>query len=141
VSSTKGEFIATLKGQSYTFRMGTRALEDLQELLSPPGQVIPLEAIIKDVLQWRLKYVRAFLWAGLRKYHPQITMDDLEGMLDESDEREVQILLSKLGLTTVPDEKDVKELGGGKVANPPEAQARRKRGTGVSSRSKPAVSV
>lgn len=103
--------------------------------------VAPIPEILDEVMKGRVKYVRSFLWAGLRRFHAALTLEDVSDMLDESDEQEIKRLLRDLNLTTAPDPKDVKELNEGTRRNPLKAQTRRTRGTGASSTSKPAASV
>ncbi len=104
------------------------------------GSVPPVEAIVKEVQSGRLKYVRAFLWAGLLKFHPGMTQDRVSDLIDDANESEVKKLLFTLGLTTQPDPADVKELMEGTTkANP--RKARTKRGSGAASGSTPVESV
>lgn len=140
-NSQKGEIPLTLAGVSYTFKMGTSALIELQEAFSTPTKVAAIPDIFNEVNKGRIKYVRAFLWAGLRKFHPTVTLEDVSDMLDACDETEIATLLRRLGVTTQPDPKDIKELQEGVARNPPTAQTRRTRGTGGNSTSKPAASV
>lgn len=137
----KGEVAFTFGGVLYRFKLGTHALIELQELFSTPQRVAPIEEIFGEVSKGRLKYIRGFLWAGLRKFHPETTQADVEDLLDEATELEVQALLVSLGLTTQPDPKDLKELRAGAKRNPRKAQTQSTRGTGGNSTSKPAVSV
>lgn len=137
----KGEIGLTLGGTTYRFKLGTHALIELQELFSTPQRMAPIEEIFGEVSKGRLKYVRGFLWAGLRKFHSEMTQADVEDVLDEASEPEVNALLAALGLTTQPDPKDLKELRAGAKRNPRKAQSRSTRGTGGNSTSKPAASV
>lgn len=187
----KGEVGLTLGGTTYTFKLGTAALIELQELCSTPELVVrqhaeaearrlhtalmtfgrhakgcagspcacgfaaalaatptrpsvaSIEDIIAEVTRGRLKYVRAFLWAGLQTFHPGTTLGQVDELLDSADEAEVRKLLHQLGLTTAPDPVDVEELRKGVAGNgnPPKARATRARGTGGSSSSRRAASV
>lgn len=128
MSSTKGEFALTLKGAVYKFKMGTTALIELQEMLSTPTNVLRIEDILHQVQMGRVKFVRAFLWAGLQKYHDGMTLEDVSDLLDESSEPEVAKLLMDLGMTTVPAPADARELAGGKR---PQKARRRNRGNGA----------
>lgn len=182
----KGEVDLTLAGKTYTFKLGTSALIELQEAFSTPDaaarlhaqteavrlraalakhgrhpkectkdacvcglaaaldgtlgdpSVAPIPGILDEVSKGRVKYVRAFLWAGLRRYHPGVTLEDVSDLLDASGEEEVRRVLQKLNLTTMPDPKDAAELAKGKAKNPPQARTKRTRGTGANSTSRPA---
>lgn len=158
MASTKGEFQVRLNSSDYTFKLGTSALIELQEVLKPPdvkhviknkdGQEVEvsipspvpkIEEILIGVQQGRLKYVRAFLWAGLQKYHSGKTLEDVSDLIDEASEAEVAKLLRDLGMTVQPDPADVAELsvskGRGKDKRP--RKARRPSGTGANSTSQP----
>lgn len=103
--------------------------------------VASIEDIIREVSGGRLKYVRAFLWAGLQQFHRGTTLDDVSAILDEADEHEVRTLLHQMGLTTAPDPRDVEELKKDAPADPRRAQVKTRRGTGGSSKSRPAASA
>lgn len=139
MASNKGEFSVRLNGSDYTFKLGTSALIELQEMLSTRDQVVKIEDILVGVMQGRLKYVRAFLWAGLQKYHAGKTLEDVSDLVDESSELEIAKLLRDLGMTVQPDPADVAELsvskGRGKDKRP--RKARRPSGTGANSISQP----
>ena len=135
VASTKGEFSLTLSGKTYTFKLGTAALIELQEMWSTPERTESIEEILFNVQIGRLKYIRSFLWAGLQKHHPNTTMDQVDDLLDEASEEEVKALLADLGLSMQPDPKDAKELIGSK--RPRTAPGRRTSGTGGNSATRP----
>lgn len=137
----KGEVGLTLNGTDYTFKLGTNALVELQEMVSASGTVEPIEAIWQQIGLGRVKYIRALIWAGLQKFHTGTTLDQVDDLLDSASEPEIQRLLSDLGLTTVPAKEDAKELseGGSKKRNP--RTARKTAGTGGTSSSTPAPSV
>jgi hypothetical protein len=139
-NSDKGEVGLTLGGKDYRFKLGTSALIQLQEEFSTADKIASLDDILNEVNKGRLKYVRAFLWAGLQRFHPGTTLEDVSEILDEADESEVVKLLRALGLTTQPDPKDVAELSKGVKSNPQMARAR-KRGTGGNSSSRPDASA
>lgn len=135
MASSKGEFSIRLNEQDYTFKLGTSALIELQEMLSTAEHVVKIEDILAGVMSGRLKYVRAFLWAGLQKYHDGMSLSDVSDLIDEASEPEVAKLLSDLGMTVQPDPKDVEELKAGKGKRP--RKARRPSGTGAKSTSHP----
>lgn len=136
----KGEFECALSGKVYRFRFGTDALAEMQELLSPPGEVLDIDTMLRDVLRRRVKYIKAFLWASLRCYHPEVSLSDMADLLDNSEPSEIEALVAELGLTAVPDKKDLEALTDGQ--RPQKAQAtKRRRGTGASSTSTHAVSA
>lgn len=134
-NSERGEFGLTLGGRQLKFKMGTSALIEFQEVFAAKGTSPPtIPELMRHVIDNRLKYVRAFLWAGLQRYHPDIGIEDVSTLLDEADPAEITALIGNLGGSTVPDPHDMAAIGG--KANPPKAQARTKAGTGARSTSK-----
>jgi hypothetical protein len=124
-----------LGGTRYTFMWGTKAIREMQELLSTPEHLVSPEEIFAELKRGRLKFVCAFIWAGLQKHHPHITLADADDVLDGASEEEVQKLLRDFGLSLTPAPDDMKELSEGVKKNP--RQARAKRGTGGNSSSMP----
>ena len=101
--------------------------------------VIPQpQDLLAEVMRGRLKYAQVLLWASLRKYHPDVTLEKIADLMDEASQDEVQTLLVQLGMSTVPNVEDVKELKEGATSRPRRA---RKTGTGANSTSKPEPSV
>lgn len=123
-NAQKGEFTLTLGGTAYTLRMGTLALAALQEKFGTPEHVPNIRDIVLEVMKGRALYVQAFVWAGLQRYHPDITFEQVADLIDETSESDLRPLLMALGISTQPDPADLKELGLDK-ANPPEAQTDR----------------
>jgi hypothetical protein len=126
-NAVKGEFALPLGGVTYRFKVGVGALMLAQEQIGretptsfvlcphcqkvvPVGGVPRLDEFTTGLDRWRLLYVRAFLWAGLRKYHPEITIEDVTELLDAADEREAIALVAGLRGSTVPDQRDVEAL-------------------------------
>lgn len=137
----KGEFALAFGATSLTFKMGTAALIEAQEQIGrETGYVPTLEEMIRDVMRQRLAYLRAFLWAGLRKYHPEQTIEDVTGLLDEMDPEQAQTLLQGLTGSMTPAKADVAALqpiGGG--ARPRKARAPKGRATGDAVSTSPRV--
>jgi hypothetical protein len=126
-NAVKGEFELPLGGVTYRFKVGVGALMLAQEQIGretptsfvlcphcnkpvPVGGVPRLDEFTTGLDRWRLLYVRAFLWAGLRKYHPEITIDGVTELLEAADEAEAIALVAGLRGSTVPDTRDVEAL-------------------------------
>jgi hypothetical protein len=131
-----------LGGTRYTFMWGTKAIREMQELLSTPEHLVSPEEIFAELKRGRLKFVCAFIWAGLQKHHPNIPLESknpevlsADDILDGASEAEVDKLLKEFGLRLTPAPDDMKELSEGVKKNP--RQARAKRGTGGNSSSRP----
>jgi hypothetical protein len=127
----KGEIGLTINGKSYTFVMNTNALVKLQAVLTEKGQPIAtMEAIYAALHQQSVAHMRAFFWAGLQKYHPDVTVESAGDLMDDAGGFfGVTDLINEAKRASDPDPADVAELSEG--ANPPKARARKsKRGTG-----------
>lgn len=131
----KGEVDMTLGGKRYTFKLGTNALIEAQELLSTPTRLVSIDEMRVGLQAGRLKYIQVLLWAGLQKFHAGMTVEDVNDMLDAANEGEIRVLLNGLGLTMVPSPEDVKELKEG-VAKKNSRKVRARRGTGGNSSSR-----
>jgi len=127
----KGEVSLTLSGTTYTCKLGTQALIEAQEALSTPARLVTLEEMQAGMLAGRVKFIQVMLWASLQKYHPGLTLEDVNDLLDGADEQEVRVLMGALGLTMRPAPEDATELREGVATDPPRAQA--KRGAGARS--------
>jgi hypothetical protein len=143
-NSQRGEFELKLDGKSYTLKLGTAALVEFQELFAPPSGGSPpsLVELQHEIKKGRVKYVRALLWAGFRKYHPEITIDDCNDIMDGAEPDEVLTLLGKLGMTTQPAKEDLADLGvngrptpAATVEDPGRQTRKRKRLTNIGGRS------
>ena len=133
----KGEVDLILAGQTFTFKLGTGALIELQELLSKSeGALVPIPNVFAEAARGRVAYIRALLWAGLRKYHSDRTLTDVEDLLDAASPEEIRALLGDLGATAQPDDEDLLALGvtGGPRGRPRTAR-RAATGTGADSTS------
>lgn len=120
-------------GKGCTLKPCSCGLEFAQMELPIPS-VPDIQAILAQVFQGRFKYVAALLWAGLLKYQPRVTLDQVYDLMDDTPQSELKPLLTALGLTMVPEAADVNELAeGSKKRNPRKARA----GTGGRSVSSP----
>lgn len=130
----KAEVVMALGGTSYTFVWGTRAIREMQELLSTPEHLVTPTEIFFELKRGRVKFVCAFIWAGLLKHTPGVTHDDADDILDKSTDAEIKALLKRFGISLTPAPEDVQELAEGVQKNPRKARATR--GTGAKSNSK-----
>lgn len=109
---TTGESEITANGQTWRFKVGMGALIQAQEQVGrdSDGRVPTFDELLVGIQQMRLLYVRAFLWAGLRKYHAEMTLEAVEDLIDRCDAREVAALLLGLRQGTQPDPRDLAAL-------------------------------
>lgn len=124
----KGEIGLEIAGQAYTLVLNTNALIELQDACTPKGRpVSSIEEIYAAVNQGSLRHVRAFFWAALRKYHPELTLEAVGELIDTAGGfAGLNEILDSVSGAATPDKQDVDEVTG---TNPPKARAK-KRGTG-----------
>jgi hypothetical protein len=145
VDPVKLEFDFTLGGKAFKFKFGLAAVAHAQELLREPNGTLPtVQQIDERLTRGSLLYLRAMIYGGLRKHHASLTIDDVDGLLEQITEPEAKNLLAACGFSLTPDPADVAVLGvpTNGNGNPQMAQApktaRRSRGR---STSKPAVTA
>ena len=119
------DFTLPLAGNTYHFRFGLREVIDMQEqLVDANGDAPSVQAIDQGIRAGRLRYVRAIIWAGLQKYHPRVTEDQVTDLMATANEAEMRGVLEAFGYSVRPDQADLRTLGlEAPPANPPEAQA------------------
>lgn len=102
----------TINGRTYTFVFKSKALMEWQKLHSHNGKVADLFELRRKAGDGDLEHVVGFVWAGLRKHHPDVTVDDVWNWIDESGSIDQFVLImAQLLPSTVPDAADLKELG------------------------------
>jgi hypothetical protein len=99
----KGEVAFEVKGVTYTLHYSTNASCELEDLLnrgsvdialemqswSPPlgpdKKPLPetAEAALRRVRKIKLSLMRAVFWAGLRDFHPELTVKDVGNLMSE----------------------------------------------------------
>lgn len=86
----KGEVDLTIDGKTYTIKLGRNALASVEGLL---GKGFPeiAQALSSDP---QIAVMRAILWAGLQRHHPDI---DLFGAGDLMDEAGDDLITEKIG--------------------------------------------
>lgn len=135
----RGEIDIVISGKTYTLAMKTAALIALQKHFSTPDQLADMEDVLKRLREKSLEHLVAGIWAGLQKYHPEISFTDTCNLLDECDDWEkVRFVFSSLMAFAMPDPADLRELQG--TAKRPR-RARAMRGTGENGISKVAASA
>lgn len=137
--ASDGEATLVIEGRTYTFALKTVGLMALQKHFSTPDRVASIGHILARVNEGSLEHIVAFLWASLRKYHPEMTIDQTMALIDDAGLDTLMDGIAGVAESTQPDPQDAIELG--MVAtNPHKAQTRR-RGTGASGTSQPAAAV
>lgn len=80
--SPRGEATLVIGKDSYTLHFDWNAIADCEELLAKPFYDL-FEHIAAG--RFGVLELRAFLWAGLRKHHPAVTLLQAGELLDEAD--------------------------------------------------------
>jgi hypothetical protein len=127
----RGEVAIEIDGQTYTLRLDLNALAEFEAALSTPIQQVTFQEGLQRVERGQLIAVRAILWAGLRRYHPKLSL------------MEAGDLIVKLGgmqnLDTVLKEAVASAMPAPDAPAQPNPQQARRSGRGRSFSSEPAV--
>lgn len=134
----KGEVSLVVGETSYTLVLNTNAMAAIEEHLSTPEREVTWDVFWARVMKGSVRAVIVLLWGMSRKFHPELTPEQVADILDESG--------GLLGLTRVltaaaesltPSPEDSKALAvNGKSPRPRKAQAG---GTGANSNSRHAA--
>ena len=106
-----------------TLKMGVNALCAAEPMLGKKTQAI-LDDLEDRVERPALDTVRVLIWAGLRKYHPEISPAQVGDMMDDYGPG----VFTRAALDAMASAFGVAEDR--EKANPPKAKARKKTGTG-----------
>jgi len=129
----RGESAFVVDGATYTLRLTTEAVAQLEDACSTPEREMFFPDILARMLRGSFKYTRLFLWAALREHHPGLTVKDVGSLIDQAGGiAELSEKIAAVVETTKPDPED--------AARPPTAQATRAAGTGDRSTSRRARS-
>lgn len=129
----RGEVSLEVGGKEYTLRLSANAQCDLEELLSTDDKPVNFQVFMARLIRYeRNTDVRAFLWATLREFHPQMSLKDAGTLLhDVGGVYGLGDKLQQIVKSSQPDPEDIKTLGlEGKVP-PPKARAKSKAGIGT----------
>lgn len=134
-----GEAILRANGSTYRLAMKTAALSALQKRLSPPGQLLKLDTLVKEMsrrlMEESIDHVVVFVWAALQKHHPGTTEDEAMGIIDDAGGiTALTPVFTELASSMSPDPADLKELSKDRTnGNPRKARARKTSGGNSSS--------
>lgn len=145
-----GEAEIAIGGKTYRLALKTRGLIAIQQHFSTTVRIndkdwiVPgnIDEIYRLTAQGSVEHVMVMMWAALLKYHP-MSYAEFEDLIDNAGGPQAldAAALRSMGDSLTPDPADVTALGVPSNGNPPKAQARRKRGTGVGSTSRPGASA
>lgn len=115
--SERGEAEVVIEGETYRLAFDLHAMAVAEDYVeSVLGRYVPFEQIQKDIEQYdRKRYVIAVFYASTRRHHRDITPERaaelVQRSMEESRSVSLQQAMAAAGADTVPDERDVKELG------------------------------
>jgi len=137
----RGEVAFEVDGRTYTFCLDLNGLTELEAMFSTPTREVGFVEIVGKAEAGHARYIRAVFWAALRKYQPDITLEqtsDLVQAIGGLFGGQLQAVLQQATGGARPDPKDVAELGEGVKKRPRKAQGQAS-GIGESSTSRPAA--
>jgi hypothetical protein len=74
-----------IEGRSYTFRLTTSAMAELEDACSTSAKRdMFFPEILERVLKGSAKYIRLFVWASLIEHHPELTVKDVGTLIDNA---------------------------------------------------------
>lgn len=107
----KGETTLTIAGVVYRLAINTNALIEVEALFSTPAAPVTFQDVLKRVQAKNLAATRGFLWALLRKYHGDLTLEDVGDLIDALSGERFVATLADLAGSVKPDQRDLDELG------------------------------
>jgi hypothetical protein len=131
--------------RTYTMRFDLNAMCTLEGLFSTPDRPAFLPQLIELMQQGSTTHVRAFVWAALRAYHPDVTLEEAGHVVSSSGGLGgFSGKLQALAKSAQADPADLEQLAGNGADRPPKAPARPRPAphaptTGGASTSKPAA--
>lgn len=125
----KGEVDVSLAGRPFTLVFRTNEIVALETLLSTPTTRVRLPEVIYEMAMGSITHIRAFLWASMRKFHKDMTLEAVGELIDDVGGGEkVLEVIGEVKASLYPDPQDVEKVG--RPQKP-----RRTRGTGAASTS------
>lgn len=133
----KGEIPVSIDGVSYTFCFNHAAMIAAEDAVSTPDKEVTWDEFIKRVQRGSARAFAVFIWAGLQKFHPTLTVTNAAEIIDAAGGAEGLGAVLQGGVrAATADPRDAKALG---VARPRKAQT--SDGTGETATSPVAVLV
>src|SRR5215471_2988914 len=81
----RGEIDLDVNGKTYTLALDLNALCELQAVLRPNDpDSIELDEVMRKVGKMNPTYLRAFLWATLRRHHRDVTLTGVSDLIVEA---------------------------------------------------------
>lgn len=80
-NAVKGEVEFVVGEKTFTLKLGNNARAEAETVVGKPWVQIAMELF--DASEARQGTARAVLWAGLRRFHPDLSLLDVGDMMDE----------------------------------------------------------
>jgi hypothetical protein len=81
INRETGDVILEVGDRSYTLCMDLNAMCTLEGLFSTPAKEATFPEIVAKVNRRSMTHTRGFIWAALRKHHPDITLEQVTDMV------------------------------------------------------------
>lgn len=123
----KGEVALTVCGRTYTFVLNTNAMAAVEAKISNPGQELNWDYFWKrltDPGRASVSDVKLLMWAMARKYHGDLSLDDVGDLIDEAGGMEgMHSVLTAANQASTPDAEDMARVRSkGSKSRPRKAQ-------------------
>lgn len=140
VNTEQGEIALHVGGRLYTLALKTPGLIRFQKYFSSSGQLAKLEDLWQAIMDGSVEHIAVLIWAALRKYHPEVTLEQAIELIDEAGGiTGLHDQLLELGKSATGAPEDLEALGVND--RPRKAQIGRRRGIGTTSTATRAGSV
>lgn len=123
---------------TYKLVLDTNALCELEAMLSTPDRPLAFPDIIAGCTRGRFLYIRAVIWAALRRHHKDVTVEGAGRIMDMAGGPDGLLSQIKtMAESTKPDAEDAKVIEGPRPLEAQAAGGRRRRGAGQASTGSP----
>jgi hypothetical protein len=125
-----GDVPFTVGDEIYTLRLDVNALAEMEDALSTDDKVVTSFQVMARAERGQISALRAVMWAGLRRHHPKITLDEAGDLIQRmGGPAGVEKTLKQATTAAMPES----EEGPRKKRNPPQARTASGRGDGSTS--------
>ena len=118
----RGEVDLEIGGKTYTLALGVGALREIQKVVHTGDRRVTFKEVILGAADGDIEYLAVLVWGGLRRHHKEITLTQVDDLLDElGGMRAIQTVVeavNELLLGTKPDARDQGEIEEARPARP-----------------------
>ena len=124
----RGEVDIDIDGKTFRLHCGLNAIAEAEGVFSTLRERVTFSEIVEHANKGSVSHIRALLWAMLRKYHRDLSLQDVGDLVDKVGLVAIEQRFAEVLAASAPDPKDIEHLGAAQT-NPPQAQDARKGGT------------